>query len=106
GSSAEAFTYLAAPAVTSFVPIAGPPAGATTVEITGTDFVNVSDVTVAGVPVTSFIVNDPTSITAVTAAAPAGTSGPVEVATPSGTGASAASFDYVALPVVTDIDPT
>ncbi|MBQ0986922.1 IPT/TIG domain-containing protein, partial [Streptomyces sp. F63] len=106
GTSSASFTYLAAPAVTGFVPVAGPPAGGTTVEITGTDFVNVSDVTVAGVPVASFIVNDPTSITAVTAAAPAGTTGPVSVTTPSGTGSSTGSFTYVAVPAVTGFVPT
>ncbi|MZE75666.1 Ig-like domain repeat protein [Streptomyces xinghaiensis] len=93
----------AAPAVTGFTPATGSPGGGTPVSITGTEFVNVQSVTIAGVEAASFTVDSPTNITATTAAAAAGTSGPVAVTTPDGTGASAASFTYVSEPTTTTV---
>ncbi|MCC5033703.1 Ig-like domain repeat protein [Streptomyces sp. WAC 00631] len=103
GASAASFTYVAAPAVTGFVPVAGPPSGGTAVEITGSDFTNVTGVSVAGQPVASYTVNSSTGITAVTAPAPLGSSGPVTVTTLYGTGSSGGVFTYVSEPTTTTV---
>ncbi len=59
------------PTVTNVVPREGPSDGGTTVDITGTNFVDVVSVTFGAFNVTSFVVNSPTSITVVTSAQPA-----------------------------------
>ena len=75
-SLSNAFDYLGAPpTLTAVSPVAGPPAGGTSVTLTGTNFVSGSTVTIGGAaaPVTSF------SATTITVTAPAGTSGPSAV---------------------------
>ncbi len=67
-STTVPFTYTNGPIVTGVSPSTGPPAGGTTVNITGTGFQNNGDATVVdfgSTPAASFTVNSDTSITAV-----------------------------------------
>ena len=90
-SSADQFTFLAAPSVTSISPNNGPAAGGTPVTITGNNFTGVTAVRFGGAAATSFTV---TSATSVTATSPAG-SGTVDVTvTNSGGTSSAGQFTY------------
>jgi gliding motility-associated-like protein len=75
------------PTITSFTPTSG--TVGTTMTITGTSFTGATAVTIGGTAVSSFTVNSDTSITAVVAA---GTTGTVQVTTPSGVATSATNF--------------
>jgi hypothetical protein len=77
-AAGDQFTYLQpqTPTVTQLSPTSGTPAGGTPVVITGTGFVHVYDVQFGGVSAESFTVNSPTSITAF---APPGAPGTVDV---------------------------
>ena len=76
------------PTVTGFTPTSGPVG--TPVTITGTQFTGATAVRFNGTAATTFIVDDPTQITATV---PAGaTTGTIAVTTPGGTGTSAGSF--------------
>ncbi len=105
-SAADQFTYVAAPAVTTVSPATGPPAGGTTVTITGTGFTGATSVTIGGSPATGITVNGSgTSITAIT---PAHVAGIVDVVVTSPTGNTGSSgaglFTYVTpAPTVTAI---
>jgi IPT/TIG domain len=88
-SSADQFTYVAAPTVTSVSPNTGPAAGGTSVTIMGTGFTNANAVYFGSAAATSFTVNSDTQITA-NASAGAGVVD-VTVAIPVG-GTSATSF--------------
>jgi hypothetical protein len=115
--TADQFTSVApppapAPTVTSISPTSGPTAGGTTVTVKGTGFSGATQVHFGTVPASSFSVSSSTKITAV---APAGAAGSVDVlvSVPSGTSAawSADQFTYVAPPptpppAVTSISPT
>ena len=105
-SSADQFTYAAAPTVTGLSPTSGPAAGGTTVTISGTNLTGATAVTFGVIGAAPFTVN---SATQVTVTSPAG-SGTVDVTvtTPSGTSAtsSADQFAYFAAPTVTGISPT
>ena len=81
------FTYDEAPTVTGLTPVEGPAAGETPVVITGSGFTANSTVSFGGVKSTSFTVQPPSRITAVS---PAGT-GTVEVTVTSAGGTSAPS---------------
>ena len=72
----ESSTQYAAPTVTSVVPAGGPPAGRTSVTITGNTFVGVTAVYFGSAPATSFTVVSPTEIIAI---APAGALGTVDI---------------------------
>ncbi|MDN2715587.1 IPT/TIG domain-containing protein [Janthinobacterium sp. SUN120] len=103
---ADQFTYVAAPAVSSISPTAGPATGGTTVTISGTNFSGATAVTFGGTAATGFTVN---SATQITATAPAGTGTvDVHVTTIGGTSATSANdqFTYVGAPVVSSISPT
>jgi len=106
-SAADQFTYVAAPTVTSVSPTAGPAAGGTSVVITGTNLSGATAVTFGGTAATGFTVN---SATQITATAPAGSPGTVDVrvTTVGGTSATSAAdqFTYVTAPTVTAISPT
>ncbi|WP_233174791.1 IPTL-CTERM sorting domain-containing protein [Delftia sp. ASV31] len=106
-SAADQFTYVATPTVTSVSPTAGPTAGGTSVVITGTNLSGATAVTFGGTAATGFTVN---SATQITATAPAGSPGTVDVrvTTTGGTSATGAAdqFTYVATPTVTSISPT
>ena len=106
-STADQYTYFAAPAVTSVNPTAGPTAGGNSVTITGTNL--------TGATAVSFGSNAATNVTVVsasqiTATPPAGSAGTVDVTvtTPGGTSATSAAdrYTYTTGPTVTSIAPT
>ncbi|MFJ8448759.1 IPT/TIG domain-containing protein [[Kitasatospora] papulosa] len=105
-SNSVTFTYVVAqvPVITGVAPSNGPTSGGTSVTLTGTGFTGATTVTFAGAPATSFMVNSPTQITAVT---PAGSAGAavVTVTTPGGTSAPNAFFFYAAPPVLNAAAP-
>ncbi|WP_285597436.1 IPT/TIG domain-containing protein [Kineosporia sp. NBRC 101731] len=108
-TAADNFTYVSQPTVTNVSPGSGAAAGGTSVTITGTGFAGLSGaaaVKFGGTNATSYTVNSATSITAV---APAGSAGTVDVTVTNPAGTSAASaadqFTYVALPTVTNVTP-
>ncbi len=85
-----------APAITGISPSSGPPAGGTSVTITGSSFTGATAVTFGSTPASSFTVNSDSQITAV---APPGTGTvDVTVTTPYGTSATGSSdrYSYVA----------
>ncbi len=91
-TTADNFTYVALPTITSLDPTSGPVAGGNSVVITGTDLTTASAVTFGGTPAT-FAVNSPTKITAT---APAHTAGTVQVlvTTVGGQTANTSADDY------------
>ena len=105
-SAADAFTYVAAPAVSALSPASGPTSGGTSVVITGTSLTGVSTVTFGSTAATIFTVNSATQITAI---APAGMAGTVDVtvATIGGTSATSGTdhYTYLAVPVVSALSP-
>ena len=105
-SSADQFTYVAAPTVTSLSVTSGAAAGGTTVTITGTGFTGATAVHFGGTAAAAFVVNSPTTISAVSPAVSAGTVD-VTVTSPGGTSAtsSADEFTYIAAPVVSSVSP-
>ncbi|MDH2401900.1 IPT/TIG domain-containing protein, partial [Bradyrhizobium sp. SSUT18] len=101
---------LPSPSVTSISPTSGPTAGGTSVVITGANFTGTTGA--AGVKfgannATSYVVNSNTQITAV---APAGSVGTVDVTVTTNGVTSATSaadhYTYVAAPTVTSVAPT
>jgi hypothetical protein len=76
------------PTVTAVSPNGGPPAGGTSVTISGTNLTGVSAVSFGGAAAARFAVNGATSITAI---APAGAVGTVDVTVTTGNGTSATS---------------
>ena len=86
-SAADQFTYLSpGPTVTSVSPNTGPPAGGTSVTITGSNFTGATAVRFGGTAAGSFTVNSATQITAIS---PTGNGTlNVTVTTPSGTSAA------------------
>ena len=98
-------TLAAQPVVTSVAPSSGATSGGTSVTITGHDFTGATAVSFGGVAAPSFTVKSDTSVTAV---APAGAAGSVDVTvtTPAGQSALSAAdrFMYVA-PAVTSVAP-
>ena len=95
------------PTVTSLATTSGPSAGGTSVVITGTGFTGASAVVFGSTSATGFTVN---SATQITATAPAGSAGTVDitVTTVGGTSATSAAdqFTYVAPPTITSISST
>lgn len=101
GSSLTNFTWFPLPTVTSFTPMTGTMGAVVT--ITGTGFTGATQVRFGGTPAASFNVDSPTQITATVNV---GTTGPVSVQTPGGTGNSAMNFMYTApMPVITGFTP-
>ena len=98
---------VASPTVTGLSPTAGPLSGANSVVITGTNLSNASAVSFGATSATGYIINSSTQITAT---APAGAAGTVDVrvTTPAGTSALTASdqYTYVPAPTVTAVSPT
>jgi hypothetical protein len=96
-----------APAVTKVQPSTGSAAGGTTVTITGSDFVAVTEVKFGSRAAASFEVRSSTEITAVT---PPWTSGnaiaEVTVATLAETSANSGGDSFIYEPAVTKIEPT
>jgi hypothetical protein len=103
---ADKYAYASDSTVNSLNPSSGPTAGGNTVTITGTNLSNASAVSFGGTPATSFSVLGPTQISAV---APPGTAGTIDVTvtTPGGTSATNAGdqYTYVAAPTVSGLSP-
>ena len=94
------FTFLQPPpTITTFYPAYAGVDGS--VSITGTNFTNTTSVTFGGISATSFVVNSPTSITAVVGT---GATGQVKVTTPGGTASSVYSLTYEN-PIITSFSP-
>ncbi len=106
-STADQYTYVAAPTVTAINPSGGPTTGGTSVAITGTNFTNATAVKFGTTAATSFTVNSATSITAFT---PAGTAGTVDVTVTTAGGTSAPGtadqYTYGPPPTVTGVSPS
>jgi hypothetical protein len=110
-TASDQYTYVATlPTVTGVSPNTGSTSGAEAVTITGTKFSGASQVLFGSVPASTFTVNSDTSISAV---APLGAPGTVDVTVTTAGGTSATSsadhFTYTAaagLPTVTGISPT
>jgi hypothetical protein len=83
-TSADQFTYTNAPIITKVTPRSGPPAGGTTVTITGLQMTTASKVMFGSIAATSFHVTSATRITAVDPPQAAGTVD-VTVTSPRGT---------------------
>ncbi|MCE2883527.1 MAG: IPT/TIG domain-containing protein [Planctomycetaceae bacterium] len=101
----SAFTYVAAPTITSVTPGAGALAGGQTITITGTNLSGVTTVTVGGVPCTSVTVVSATQVTAVTPVVTAAGARAVSVSSPGGTVSQANAFIYFPLPQITSVTP-
>ena len=95
-----------APTVTKLTPVSGPAAGGTSVTITGSAFTGATAVRFGSTEASGFTVNSATSITA---PAPAGTSGIVDVSVtaPGGTSPTVTGdhFKYLA-PTITGLSPS
>ena len=106
-ASADQFTYESTPVVTSVSPTQGPTAGATAVTISGISFAGTTTVKFGSVNATAYVVNSPTTITAT---APAGAAGVVDITVTNFVATSATSagdqFTYVPAPSITSISPT
>jgi alpha-tubulin suppressor-like RCC1 family protein len=100
----DRFTYLPPPIVKKLAPNTGPAGGGSSVTITGSGFLNVSAVHFGASSAASFIVNSPTSITAISPPGSPGASD-VTVTTASGTSALVAADRFNYAPSVSAISP-
>jgi hypothetical protein len=105
-SSADQFTYVAAPTVTSIGPASGPKAGATLVTIAGTNLLGATAVKF-GTKAGTIVSTSALQIVAISPAGTAGTAVDVTVATAGGTSPAspADQFSYVAAPTVAKVSP-
>lgn len=105
-TAADDFKYIPRPVITAIAPVRGPTAGGTSVTITGTNLTGATAVSFGSTAATSFSVDSATQITAV---APAGSVGQIDVriTTPGGqsTVVTADQYTYVAVPAVTAVSP-
>jgi hypothetical protein len=101
----DAFTYVAAPTLTSVTPTAGPLAGGTTVTLTGTGLRSGMEVRFGGLLAT--LVSVAPAGTSATVTTPARTAGLVDVSvtTPGGTSTLTDGFAYAAVPTLTGVSP-
>ena len=104
-SSADQFSYVAAPTVTGISPAVGPITGGTSVTITGTGFLNATAVDFGNTATSSFVVN-PTG-TLITVTSPVGVAGMVDVTvtTIGGTSAKSLADQFGYAPVVSALSP-
>ena len=101
GTLNGAFTYRAAPTVTSVSPTSGPTGGGTTITVTGTAFVSGATVAVNGVAATGVTFLSATQVRAVTPARTAGARS-VQVTNPDGQADTLAdAFTYTTSPTPT-----
>nr|WP_307819094.1 IPT/TIG domain-containing protein [Streptomyces sabulosicollis] len=104
-SNGVGYSYVAVPApvLTSVSPGQGPVGGGNTVTLTGTGLTGVTTVTFGSTPASSFTVVSATQITAV---APPGAAGPVQVTVtgPGGT-SNGVTYFYVGVPTLTGVSP-
>ncbi len=105
-SPADVFTYVSQPVVSGVSPNEGPVAGGTSVTITGGNLTGATEVDFGSTPATGVVVSSDTQITAT---APSGTAGTVDVTVMTAGGTSEAvaadEFTYVALPSVSGVSP-
>ncbi len=104
-STAVPYTYVDyAPVISTLSPNQGSKAGGTTVIVTGMNLTGATAVSFGGMPATSFTVDSPIQITAVS---PAGSLGPVDVrvTTPHGTSGTLVFTYHVEAPTIDDISP-
>ena len=102
-TAAGAYTYVAAPAISSVSPASGPDAGGMVVALSGTNFTSATSVTFGGTPAITFVVNSDTQIVAV---APAGTgTADVSVSTVGGTATAAGAYTFVPAPTILSVTP-
>ncbi len=106
GTLSNAYTYQAAPTITSITPSAGPLSGVTPITITGTGFLTGATVDLGGSPCFGIIVNSSTSISCTTSAHAAGAVTATVTNTDTQTGTLANAFTYQPAPTVTSIAPT
>ncbi len=104
--SADQFTYLPPPTVTTISPSVGPASGGTSVTIVGTGLADATEVDFGYDPA-SFTVNPDGSITATSPYDDQGPSVDVTVVTPEGTSATSAAdqFTYASVPSVSRVSP-
>jgi sugar lactone lactonase YvrE len=104
---ADKYAYTSVSTVSSLNPSSGPTAGGNTVTITGTNLSNASAVSFGVTPATSFFVSGPMEISAV---APPGTAGTVDVTVTTAGGTSATNagdeYTYVTTPTVSGLSPS
>jgi len=106
GNLASAFTYQAAPTITSIAPTTGALAGGTAITITGTGFVAGAAVDLGGSTCTGVTVVSPTSLTCTTTAHAAGAVTATITNTDLQNGNLGAAFTYQVAPTVTSIAPS
>lgn len=106
GSANGAYTYLAAPAVTSISPTAGALAGGTSVTLTGSGFLSGATVSIGGVTCTSPNVVSSTSITCTTGAHAAGVTSAIVTNSDTQTGTGSNLYTYQPAPTVTAVSLT
>jgi len=98
---------LAQPTVSSVIPSSGPTSGGTSIIISGSNFSGTTAVNFGATPATGVTVDSPTQITAT---APAGAAGTVDITVTTAGGTSvtnaADQYTYVAAPTVTSMSPT
>ena len=107
-TSADQFTFVAVPIVTSVSPTTGSTAGGTKVTVTGSTFTGATGVKFGATPAASFTINSDTSITATS---PAGSAGTVDITVTAAAGVSAITagdrFVYAAsAPAVSGLAPS
>jgi hypothetical protein len=105
--TANLFTYVAPlpPTVTAISPNHGDVGGNTAVTITGTNFTNVTSVTIGGSAVQFQVVVNTTTITATTPAHAAGITDVVVVTTAGTSTGGTGLYTYTAKPAVTSVSP-
>ena len=106
GTLASAFTYRAAPTVTSILPTGGNTAGGTAVTITGTGFYTGSTVSIGGINCTGVTVVSATSITCTTGARAAATVDVVVTNADTQAGTGVGLYTYRPAPTYSSVAPT
>ncbi|WP_201295394.1 MULTISPECIES: IPT/TIG domain-containing protein [Nocardia] len=104
-SNGVPYTYAATPSLNAVSPTQGPTTGGNTVTLTGTNLTNAAAVTFGATPAASFTVNSSTQITAI---APPGFAGAVNVTvtTPGGTATLPSAYFYRNIPALTAVSPS
>ena len=102
GLSANDFTIVSAPTVTSFIPTSGPVG--TEVTVSGSNFTGATGVTFNGTPASSFTVLSNSQLKATVANG--ATSGVINVQNAAGNANSSSSFTVIQPPTVTSFTPT
>ncbi len=103
-SASDQFTYVSAPTVTAVAPGNGPPAGGTSVTITGTNLSGATSVSFGGAAATNLVVVNATTLRATTPAHAPGAVN-VVVVTPGGSATGTSLYTYTAAPTVSAVAP-